>query len=153
MGDAGSFLTLNEAIPRGCQVLEGEMGDAGSLWKVLRGQKRAEFLLIASNAPRVALEGPDCWLPVDLGQKTAFWVRKRPFDAFFGGASCLPRRIFIIWAISSWFRRGPAPQEQSSAGGTPRAPSRNLFPKDTLMVILRAGGDFWGGGQGGEGEV
>ncbi|XP_075302319.1 putative lipid scramblase CLPTM1 isoform X2 [Opisthocomus hoazin] len=44
-------------------------------------------------------------------------------------------RIFIIWAISSWFRRGPAPQEQSSAGGTPRAPSRNLFPKDTLMDL------------------
>nr|XP_013798580.1 PREDICTED: cleft lip and palate transmembrane protein 1 [Apteryx mantelli mantelli] len=43
--------------------------------------------------------------------------------------------IFIIWAISSWFRRGPAPQEQSSAGGTPRAPSRNLFPKDTLMDL------------------
>uniref|UniRef100_A0A8C3PH07 CLPTM1 regulator of GABA type A receptor forward trafficking n=1 Tax=Calidris pygmaea TaxID=425635 RepID=A0A8C3PH07_9CHAR len=44
-------------------------------------------------------------------------------------------RIFIIWAISSWFRRGPAPQEQSSTGGTPRAPSRNLFPKDTLMDL------------------
>uniref|UniRef100_A0A8C2T4A0 CLPTM1 regulator of GABA type A receptor forward trafficking n=1 Tax=Coturnix japonica TaxID=93934 RepID=A0A8C2T4A0_COTJA len=44
-------------------------------------------------------------------------------------------RIFIIWAISSWFRRGPAPQEQNSAGGTPRAPSRNLFPKDTLMDL------------------
>uniref|UniRef100_A0A8B9PGB0 CLPTM1 regulator of GABA type A receptor forward trafficking n=1 Tax=Apteryx owenii TaxID=8824 RepID=A0A8B9PGB0_APTOW len=27
------------------------------------------------------------------------------------------------------------PQEQSSAGGTPRAPSRNLFPKDTLMDL------------------
>ncbi|XP_032851460.2 cleft lip and palate transmembrane protein 1 [Tyto alba] len=44
-------------------------------------------------------------------------------------------RIFIIWAISSWFRRGSAPQEQSSVGGTPRAPSRNLFPKDTLMDL------------------
>ncbi|NXH18327.1 CLPT1 protein, partial [Bucco capensis] len=44
-------------------------------------------------------------------------------------------RIFIIWAISSWFRRAPAPQEQSTPGGTPRAPSRNLFPKDTLMDL------------------
>ncbi|XP_030400249.1 cleft lip and palate transmembrane protein 1 isoform X3 [Gopherus evgoodei] len=44
-------------------------------------------------------------------------------------------RIFIIWAISSWFRRGPAPQDQSSAGGAPRVPSRNLFPKDTLMDL------------------
>ncbi|XP_027766464.1 cleft lip and palate transmembrane protein 1 homolog, partial [Empidonax traillii] len=42
-------------------------------------------------------------------------------------------RIFIIWAISSWFRRAPAPQEPNSPGGAPRAPSRNLFPKDTLM--------------------
>uniref|UniRef100_H9G8F4 CLPTM1 regulator of GABA type A receptor forward trafficking n=1 Tax=Anolis carolinensis TaxID=28377 RepID=H9G8F4_ANOCA len=44
-------------------------------------------------------------------------------------------RIFIIWAISSWFRRGPAPQDQTTAGGAPRAPSRNLFPKDTLMDL------------------
>ncbi|KAK2510319.1 Clptm1 [Columba guinea] len=44
-------------------------------------------------------------------------------------------RIFIIWAISSWFRRGPAPQDPNSAGGAPRAPSRNLFPKDTLMDL------------------
>ncbi|XP_010725636.1 cleft lip and palate transmembrane protein 1 [Meleagris gallopavo] len=58
---------------------------------------------------------------------------------FWGAVTLLPHpsscRIFIIWAISSWFRRGPAPQEQSSAGGTPRAPSRNLFPKDTLMDL------------------
>ncbi|XP_017588819.1 PREDICTED: uncharacterized protein LOC108446508, partial [Corvus brachyrhynchos] len=45
------------------------------------------------------------------------------------------RRIFIIWAISSWFRRGPAPQEPNSPGGSPRSPSRNLFPKDTLMDL------------------
>ncbi|KAM7026352.1 putative lipid scramblase CLPTM1, partial [Acridotheres tristis] len=44
-------------------------------------------------------------------------------------------RIFIIWAISSWFRRGTAPQEPSSAGGSARSPSRNLFPKDTLMDL------------------
>uniref|UniRef100_A0A8C3XAK2 CLPTM1 regulator of GABA type A receptor forward trafficking n=2 Tax=Passeriformes TaxID=9126 RepID=A0A8C3XAK2_9PASS len=44
-------------------------------------------------------------------------------------------RIFIIWAISSWFRRGPSPQEPTSPGGTPRSPSRNLFPKDTLMDL------------------
>ncbi|XP_066495096.1 putative lipid scramblase CLPTM1 [Tiliqua scincoides] len=44
-------------------------------------------------------------------------------------------RIFIIWAISSWFRRGPAPQDPTTPGGVPRAPSRNLFPKDTLMDL------------------
>ncbi|NXW39149.1 CLPT1 protein, partial [Phaetusa simplex] len=44
-------------------------------------------------------------------------------------------RIFIIWAISSWFRRGPGGGEQSSAGGTPRAPSRNLWGGDTLMDL------------------
>ncbi|XP_043390770.1 cleft lip and palate transmembrane protein 1 isoform X3 [Chelonia mydas] len=44
-------------------------------------------------------------------------------------------RIFIIWAISSWFRRGPAPQDQISTGGASRVPSRNLFPKDTLMDL------------------
>ncbi|XP_039555632.1 cleft lip and palate transmembrane protein 1 homolog [Passer montanus] len=43
-------------------------------------------------------------------------------------------RIFIIWAISSWFRRAPAPQEPNGGGGSGRSPSRNLFPKDTLMV-------------------
>lgn len=43
-------------------------------------------------------------------------------------------RIFIIWVISSWFRRGPAPQDQAGPGGAPRVASRNLFPKDTLMV-------------------
>ncbi|CAN8178151.1 unnamed protein product [Coccothraustes coccothraustes] len=44
-------------------------------------------------------------------------------------------RIFIIWAISSWFRRAPAPQEPNGAGGSARSPSRNLFPKDTLMDL------------------
>ncbi|XP_054319616.1 putative lipid scramblase CLPTM1 isoform X3 [Pongo pygmaeus] len=44
-------------------------------------------------------------------------------------------RIFIIWAISSWFRRGPAPQDQTGPGGAPRVASRNLFPKDTLMNL------------------
>ncbi|XP_029475424.1 cleft lip and palate transmembrane protein 1 isoform X2 [Rhinatrema bivittatum] len=48
-------------------------------------------------------------------------------------------RIFIIWAISSWFRRGSAPQDQTSLNGTPRAPSRNLFPKDTLMSVQHNG--------------
>lgn len=48
-------------------------------------------------------------------------------------------RIFIIWAISSWFRRGQAPQDQVGPGGAPRVASRNLFPKDTLMVS--AGGE------------
>ncbi|KAJ8368992.1 hypothetical protein SKAU_G00090200 [Synaphobranchus kaupii] len=42
-------------------------------------------------------------------------------------------RIFIIWAISSFFRRSPATPEQSGPAGAPRLPSRNLFPKDTLM--------------------
>ena len=45
------------------------------------------------------------------------------------------RRIFIIWAISSLFRRSPATPEQSGPAGAPRVPSRNLFPKDTLMVL------------------
>lgn len=45
-----------------------------------------------------------------------------------------PHRIFIIWAISSWFRRGPSTPDQSTPAGAPRVPSRNLFPKDTLMV-------------------
>ncbi|XP_053460240.1 putative lipid scramblase CLPTM1 isoform X1 [Nycticebus coucang] len=44
-------------------------------------------------------------------------------------------RIFIIWAISSWFRRGSAPQDQAGPGGAPRVASRNLFPKDTLMNL------------------
>ncbi|XP_059806898.1 putative lipid scramblase CLPTM1 [Hypanus sabinus] len=44
-------------------------------------------------------------------------------------------RIFIIWLISSWFRRGNAPPEQSDPTGTVRQPSRNLFPKDTLMDL------------------
>ncbi|XP_078097867.1 putative lipid scramblase CLPTM1 isoform X1 [Mustelus asterias] len=44
-------------------------------------------------------------------------------------------RIFIIWLISSWFRRGSAPSEQSDPTGTVRHPSRNLFPKDTLMDL------------------
>nr|XP_032829995.1 LOW QUALITY PROTEIN: cleft lip and palate transmembrane protein 1 [Petromyzon marinus] len=44
-------------------------------------------------------------------------------------------RIFIIWVISSWFRRGSAPQEGAAPGeaAVMRPPSRNLFPKDTLM--------------------
>ncbi|CAL8350100.1 unnamed protein product [Arctogadus glacialis] len=41
--------------------------------------------------------------------------------------------IFIIWAISSWFRRGPATPDPSTPAGAPQLPSRNLFPKDTLM--------------------
>ncbi|XP_053552486.1 putative lipid scramblase CLPTM1 [Bombina bombina] len=44
-------------------------------------------------------------------------------------------RIFIIWAISSWFRRGSTPQDQTTPAGVPRPPSRNLFPKDTLMDL------------------
>ncbi|KAG2469305.1 CLPT1 protein, partial [Polypterus senegalus] len=44
-------------------------------------------------------------------------------------------RIFIIWAISSWFRRGPTTPDQSSTATAPRVPSRNLFPKDTLMDL------------------
>ncbi|XP_078287151.1 putative lipid scramblase CLPTM1 [Rhinoraja longicauda] len=44
-------------------------------------------------------------------------------------------RIFIIWLISSWFRRGSTPPEQSDPTGTVRQPSRNLFPKDTLMDL------------------
>ncbi|XP_072405452.1 putative lipid scramblase CLPTM1 isoform X1 [Chiloscyllium punctatum] len=44
-------------------------------------------------------------------------------------------RIFIIWLISSWFRRGSAPPEQSDPTGVARQPSRNLFPKDTLMDL------------------
>ncbi|XP_043536836.1 cleft lip and palate transmembrane protein 1 homolog isoform X2 [Chiloscyllium plagiosum] len=44
-------------------------------------------------------------------------------------------RIFIIWLISSWFRRGSAPPEQSDPTGVARQPSHNLFPKDTLMDL------------------
>ncbi|XP_055519649.1 putative lipid scramblase CLPTM1 [Leucoraja erinacea] len=44
-------------------------------------------------------------------------------------------RIFIIWLISSWFRRGSTPPEQSDPTGAVRQPSRNLFPKDTLMDL------------------
>lgn len=44
-------------------------------------------------------------------------------------------RIFIIWAISSWFRRGPSTPDPNTPAGAPRVPSRNLFPKDTLMVL------------------
>ncbi|PIO39517.1 Cleft lip and palate transmembrane protein 1, partial [Aquarana catesbeiana] len=44
-------------------------------------------------------------------------------------------RIFIIWAISSWFRRGSSPQDTATSTGVPRPPSRNLFPKDTLMDL------------------
>ncbi|KAK2831225.1 hypothetical protein Q7C36_016311 [Tachysurus vachellii] len=44
-------------------------------------------------------------------------------------------RIFIIWAISSWFRRGPSTPDPSTPPGAPRVPSRNLFPKDTLMDL------------------
>lgn len=44
-------------------------------------------------------------------------------------------RIFIIWAISSWFRRGSTPQDPATPTGAPRPPSRNLFPKDTLMDL------------------
>ncbi|XP_072286973.1 putative lipid scramblase CLPTM1 [Pyxicephalus adspersus] len=44
-------------------------------------------------------------------------------------------RIFIIWAISSWFRRGSTPQDQVTTPGAPRPPSRNLFPRDTLMDL------------------
>lgn len=58
-------------------------------------------------------------------------------------------RIFIIWAISSWFRRGPAPQDQAGPGGAPRVASRNLFPKDTLMVTT--GWEARPGRGGGEG--
>lgn len=58
-------------------------------------------------------------------------------------------RIFIIWAISSWFRRGPAPQDQTGPGGAPRVASRNLFPKDTLMVTASGRADLEMMGQGG----
>ncbi|NXK78618.1 CLPT1 protein, partial [Amazona guildingii] len=77
-----------------------------------------------------------------------------PLGHLWSSLSRSSHRIFIIWAISSWFRRGPAPQEQSSTGGTPRAPSRNLFPKDTLMVTsqaLHGDGPHPGGGWPGSG--
>uniref|UniRef100_A0AAQ4PUX9 CLPTM1 regulator of GABA type A receptor forward trafficking n=1 Tax=Gasterosteus aculeatus aculeatus TaxID=481459 RepID=A0AAQ4PUX9_GASAC len=44
-------------------------------------------------------------------------------------------RIFVIWAISSWFRRGPSTPDPNTPAGAPRVPSRNLFPKDTLMDL------------------
>uniref|UniRef100_A0A672RU41 CLPTM1 regulator of GABA type A receptor forward trafficking n=1 Tax=Sinocyclocheilus grahami TaxID=75366 RepID=A0A672RU41_SINGR len=44
-------------------------------------------------------------------------------------------RIFIIWAISSWFRRGPSTPDPNTPAGAPRVPSQNLFPKDTLMDL------------------
>ncbi|OCT67779.1 cleft lip and palate transmembrane protein 1 homolog isoform X1 [Xenopus laevis] len=44
-------------------------------------------------------------------------------------------RILIIWAISSWFRRGSTPQDPATPTGAPRPPSRNLFPRDTLMDL------------------
>ncbi|KAK6487750.1 cleft lip and palate transmembrane protein 1-like protein [Huso huso] len=44
-------------------------------------------------------------------------------------------RIFIIWAISSWFRRGPSTPDQSNPTGAPQVPSRNLFPRDTFMDL------------------
>ncbi|XP_016124036.1 cleft lip and palate transmembrane protein 1 homolog [Sinocyclocheilus grahami] len=44
-------------------------------------------------------------------------------------------RIFIIWAISSWFRRGPSTPDPNTPAGAPRVPSRNLFTKDTLMDL------------------
>ncbi|XP_012691696.1 cleft lip and palate transmembrane protein 1 homolog [Clupea harengus] len=44
-------------------------------------------------------------------------------------------RIFVIWAISSWFRRGSSTPDPNTPAGVPRLPSRNLFPKDTLMDL------------------
>ncbi|KAG7278354.1 hypothetical protein CRUP_024599 [Coryphaenoides rupestris] len=35
--------------------------------------------------------------------------------------------------FSSWFRRGPATPDPNTPAGAPTLPSRNLFPKDTLM--------------------
>lgn len=43
-------------------------------------------------------------------------------------------RIFVIWAISSWFRRGSSTPDPSTPAGAPHLPSRNLFPKESLMV-------------------
>uniref|UniRef100_A0A8C4QX36 CLPTM1 regulator of GABA type A receptor forward trafficking n=1 Tax=Eptatretus burgeri TaxID=7764 RepID=A0A8C4QX36_EPTBU len=48
-------------------------------------------------------------------------------------------RILIIWLISSLFRRGSTPQNTTPGGSTSglvRPPSRNLFPKDTVMDVL-----------------
>lgn len=73
-------------------------------------------------------------------QEAGASVEADPLDAGIGyralPAASFFLRIFIIWAISSWFRRGPSPQDQSGPGGAPRVASRNLFPKDTLMVML-----------------
>ncbi|KAK1154549.1 hypothetical protein AOXY_G28492 [Acipenser oxyrinchus oxyrinchus] len=44
-------------------------------------------------------------------------------------------RIFIIWAISSWFRRAPSTPDQSNPTGAPQVPSRNLFPRDMFMDL------------------
>uniref|UniRef100_A0A8C8GF27 Cleft lip and palate transmembrane protein 1 n=1 Tax=Oncorhynchus tshawytscha TaxID=74940 RepID=A0A8C8GF27_ONCTS len=43
-------------------------------------------------------------------------------------------RIFVIWAISSWFRRSSTP-DPSTPAGAPHLPSRNLFPKESLMDL------------------
>ena len=73
-------------------------------------------------------------------QEAGASVEADPLDAGIGyralPAASFFLRIFIIWAIRSWFRRGPSPQDQSGPGGAPRVASRNLFPKDTLMVML-----------------
>ncbi|RXN01507.1 Cleft lip and palate transmembrane protein 1-like [Acipenser ruthenus] len=37
--------------------------------------------------------------------------------------------------FSSWFRRGPSTPDQSNPTGAPQVPSRNLFPRDTLMDL------------------
>ncbi|XP_064830312.1 putative lipid scramblase CLPTM1 [Oncorhynchus masou masou] len=44
-------------------------------------------------------------------------------------------RIFVIWAISSWFRRGSSTPDPSTPAGAPHLPSRNLFPKESLMDL------------------
>uniref|UniRef100_A0A8D0MFA1 CLPTM1 regulator of GABA type A receptor forward trafficking n=1 Tax=Sus scrofa TaxID=9823 RepID=A0A8D0MFA1_PIG len=79
---------------------------------------------VFSIAPQLPTQGHS-----HLGQHLA-GPSRRPSTC----PACL-RRIFIIWAISSWFRRGPAPQDQAGPGGAPRVASRNLFPKDTLMNL------------------
>uniref|UniRef100_A0A4W5NVK5 CLPTM1 regulator of GABA type A receptor forward trafficking n=1 Tax=Hucho hucho TaxID=62062 RepID=A0A4W5NVK5_9TELE len=43
--------------------------------------------------------------------------------------------IFVIWAISSWFRRGSSTPDPSTPAGAPHLPSRNLFPKESLMDL------------------
>uniref|UniRef100_A0A8C7R7B3 CLPTM1 regulator of GABA type A receptor forward trafficking n=1 Tax=Oncorhynchus mykiss TaxID=8022 RepID=A0A8C7R7B3_ONCMY len=44
-------------------------------------------------------------------------------------------QIFVIWAISSWFRRGSSTPDPSTPAGAPHLPSRNLFPKESLMDL------------------